>query len=173
MRVEAEISSALRRIVRATDLHSRSLLRSSHLTAPQLAVLKEVARRENAPVGLVAKAVHLGAPTTTGIVDRLERRGLVERVRGEKDRRQVNVRVTQAGREMLQQNLSLLNERFRARLAELENWEQTQILATLQRVAAMMEPDEPATDSSSRAPSESHRSQSDENGADWAWDGDP
>jgi hypothetical protein len=51
----------------------------------------------------------------------------------------VLVEVTDAGLALMQQSPPLLQERFATRLKSLEEWEQTQLLASLQRIATMMD----------------------------------
>ena len=46
----------------------------------------------------LAEAAGLSAAATTSLIDRLEARGFVRRVRDERDRRQVHVELTDAGR---------------------------------------------------------------------------
>lgn len=138
-RQEAEIVTALRRVVRAIDLRSRALFQEIGLTGPQLLVLRDVARLTGRPVSTVARAVNLSQPTVSGILDRLERRGLVRRDRGEADRRTVIVTITADGGRILRGAPSLLQDHFWRQLGELEGWEQTQILAILQRLASMMD----------------------------------
>ena len=58
---------------------------------------------------------------------------------GSCDRRSVFVELTEAGKELIREAPSLLQERFRAELTRLEEWERTMILATLQRTAGMMD----------------------------------
>jgi DNA-binding MarR family transcriptional regulator len=135
---ETEIVAALRRIVRAIDLRSRELVETSGLTGPQLLVLREASRLSGAPISALARAISLSQPTVSGIIDRLEKRGLVRRARGTGDRRTVFVTVTTEGGRALRSAPSMLQDRFRSELARLEEWEQTQLLATLQRVASMM-----------------------------------
>jgi DNA-binding MarR family transcriptional regulator len=137
--MENQIVAALRRIMRAVDLHSRRLAEEHGLTGPQLATLQAAARLGEASTGALARAVHLSGPTVTGILDRLARRGLVDRARSGQDRRSVTVRLTRSGEDVLAAAPSLLQDRFREELARLEEWEQTLILAMLQRIAAMMD----------------------------------
>ena len=137
--MENEIVGALRRIMRAIDVHSHHLLDAYGLTGPQLTVLREAAKISGAPASALARAVHLSRPTVTGILDRLERRGLIRRDPDPRDRRSFSVWVTAAGSQVLSGAPSLLQDRFRRELASLEDWERTQILATLQRIAAMMD----------------------------------
>ncbi|MBI1373123.1 MAG: MarR family transcriptional regulator [Phycisphaera sp.] len=133
-----EVLVALRRIMRGVDLHSRALMTSCGLTAPQLIVLRELAEAK-LPVGVLARRVSLGQATVTGIVDRLQARGLVERIRSDEDRRSVIVAITRDGRRIVRKAPSLMQDRFQREFASLQPWEQSQILSSLQRVVSMME----------------------------------
>jgi DNA-binding MarR family transcriptional regulator len=138
--IEDQIVAAIRRIMRAVDLHSRHLAEAHGLTGPQLAILQAASRLGVASsTGVLARAVHLSGPTVTGILDRLARSGLVERTRSGQDRRSVTITVTPLGEEVLAAAPSLLQDRFRAELERVEDWEQSMILAMLQRIAAMMD----------------------------------
>jgi DNA-binding MarR family transcriptional regulator len=137
--LEDQIVSALRRIVRAIDLQSRRMLEQCGLTGPQIVVLREADRLDGASISALARAASLGQPTVSGILDRLEAQGLVRRKRSTQDRRSVFVTVTAKGARVLASAPSLLQDRFRSELSRLEEWERTQILALLQRLASMMD----------------------------------
>jgi DNA-binding MarR family transcriptional regulator len=139
MGIEDQVIVALRRITRAIDLHSRTLVEKHGLTVPQLAALQAVGKLRGTTISGVAEAIHLSAATVTGILNRLERRGLVKRCRDGRDRRNVVVELTDGGAELLSAAPSLLQDRFRRGLGSLRLWEQTQLLASLQRIAAMMD----------------------------------
>jgi DNA-binding MarR family transcriptional regulator len=136
------VIAALRRIVRAIDLHSRHLVERFSVTGPQLVALQELARLGRVPVGVLARNVHVSHPTMTGILDRLEKRGLVERTRDNEDRRRITASPTAKGLKLLRDAPSPLQDRFRSEFSKLEEWEQTHMLATLQRIAAMMDAEE-------------------------------
>ncbi len=137
--VENEIVTALRRIFRAVDLHSRHLEHAVGLTWPQLAVLRAAERLGACSIGAIAREVRLGQATLTGIIKRLERAGYVARSRDEGDGRSVIVTITAVGRKALKKAPSLLQGRFLAELEKLKNWERFQTLAALQRIAEMMD----------------------------------
>ena len=137
--IENQIVAALRRIIRAIDLQSRRLVEEFGLTGPQLVTLQTAAELGPLSAGALAKTVHLSRPTLTGILDRLERQGLISRLRDERDRRSWSVTVTPAGKTILDATPSLLQDRFRSELAKIEEWERTLMLATLQRIGWMME----------------------------------
>jgi DNA-binding MarR family transcriptional regulator len=138
MTLDDQIVVALRRISQAIDQWSRQLWQDFGLTSPQLATLREIAAGKNVSPGTLATALHVSQPTVTGILQRLEERGLVSRVRSAADRRSVVAELTDRAREILAEAPPLLRDRFRAELARLPDWQQTELLATLQRVAEMM-----------------------------------
>ena len=73
------------------------------------------------------------------IIDRLEARGLVVRRRGELDRRQVKVTLTEEGRRLLETAPAPLQTRFLKNFGELREWEKHAILASLCRIADLMD----------------------------------
>ena len=134
-----QVLMALRRITRAIDLHSRRLVQSHGLTGPQALLLKSLLDGGETPVGALAQRVSLSQATVTDILNRLEKRGLVHRVRSEVDRRRVYVRATEASERLLENSPPLLQEQFAERFDAMEEWEQTLMLSMLQRVAVMMD----------------------------------
>jgi DNA-binding MarR family transcriptional regulator len=137
--VEDEIVAALRRIIRAVDLHSRHLVQEVGLTWPQLATLRAADRLGECSIKALARAVYLGQPTLTGIAQRLERAGYIKRSPHEQDGRSASISLTPSGRCVLKNSPSLLQEQFRAELEKLKDWERSQTLASLQRIAKMMD----------------------------------
>jgi len=134
-----QVLVALRRIIRAHDLHSRALIQRFGLTGPQLIILQEMSRLGEVPAGEVARAINLSQPTVTGILKRLETKGLVRRRRDASDRRVVLVQVTPACAGLLQAAPPPLRESFTRAFDELLDWEQSLIISSLQRVVEMME----------------------------------
>jgi hypothetical protein len=83
--------------------------------------------------------VSLSQATVTGIVDRLATRQLLTRERSTTDRRHVTVTITTAGRAMLIDAPSALQEKFAERLAKLSGQEQEGIRLTLSKIVRMMD----------------------------------
>lgn len=136
---DQEILRSLRRIFHAVDRHSRRLARIHGLTEPQAICLNAIQRSDRTTPGLLARAVSLSPPTVTGILDRLERRGLVGRERNARDKRQVVIRLTRAGRRLLSSSPPPLQERFTRRLAALPVARQRRIAKALEEVVKMLE----------------------------------
>jgi DNA-binding MarR family transcriptional regulator len=139
---EESIIASLRRIIRAVDLHSKSLAQRYGLTGPQIVLLRELGRHQPLSTGELAKRVALGQATVSQILDRLEKRGFVKRSRSDLDKRRVMNEITEEGRGSINTSPPLMQERFTAELKKLADWERTLILSTLQRVAQMMQAEE-------------------------------
>lgn len=130
---------ALRRILRVTDLSARRLARESDLTASQLLVLRQVSQEGKALPSAIAKSVDLSQATVTVLVRKLGEIGLVTRRRDSEDRRRVWVELTDAGAAALSKSPDLLQNRFERGFDRLEEWEQAMIIATLERVASLLD----------------------------------
>lgn len=137
--LERGIIRSLRRIIRAVGLYSRELLRRRNLTTSQLAALRQIARQGRLSAGDVARGISVSQATITGVLDRLERRGLVTRTRDPEDRRRVVIELTETGREVVATSPPPLHERFVLRLAELPEAERHEIDRVLRRIVQMME----------------------------------
>ncbi|CAA0120823.1 HTH-type transcriptional regulator MgrA [BD1-7 clade bacterium] len=134
-----DVLIALRRVIRATDLHSKHLAKTTGLTAPQILLLQAVRDKGQVTIGELAADVSLSQATVTTIFDRLEKRGFVFRERSTEDRRKVHAYLTDEGVEVLKTAPTPLQEQFSRQFNDLQEWEQTMIIASLQRVAHMMD----------------------------------
>ena len=134
-----EVLLALRRITRAIDLHSRSLINKHDLTGPQLVILHALSNMGEVSISTLAKAISLGQATVTGILTRLEKKDLITRKRSESDRRMVLVSTTARCDKLLESAPPLLQESFLDQFTRLQDWERSLILSSLQRVVALME----------------------------------
>lgn len=134
-----QVLTSLRRVIRATDLHSKHLAKISGMTAPQILLLQAIRKFEGAAIGQLANEVSLSQATVTSILDRLEKKGYIERERSTVDKRKVHVELTECGFEKLRDAPIPLQEHFARQFNDLQEWEQTMIIAALQRVAYMMD----------------------------------
>lgn len=80
-------------------------LDSFSLTMPQYMALRYLQRQgeQGCSMTEVAESSHQALPTMTGIIDRLEERGLVARERDPRDRRALVVRMSEAGSSLLEE----------------------------------------------------------------------
>jgi DNA-binding MarR family transcriptional regulator len=108
------------------------------LTVPQLMVLRQI-KCEPKTIGQISKAVDLSYSTVSGIIDRLEREQLVERVRDEKDRRVIWIRGTGKVKEKVEQ-VPIFSEEFYNKLfADISDAEMDQIVNALETLIEKLE----------------------------------
>lgn len=129
---------SLRRILKVVDTHARRLARDTSLTPSQLVVLKELASRQSSQPGELSRSAGLKQATISILLDKLQDRGLVQRVRGDADRRTVSVFITPRGRATLADAPDLLQAEFGERFEGLPEWEQAYINAALVRLVGLL-----------------------------------
>ncbi|MFY0641180.1 MAG: MarR family transcriptional regulator [Bermanella sp.] len=134
-----EVLVALRRVIRATDLHSKHLAKTTGLTAPQMLILQSIRNMGQVTIGEIATEVSLSQATVTTILDRLEKRELVYRERSLTDKRKVHAHLTKFADEMLLDAPIPLQDQLTRQFGHLKEWEQTMLISSLQRVAQMMD----------------------------------
>ena len=102
------------------------------LTPAQFFVLRAILGHHSLPtMGALAYDTLQHCATISGIVDRLEKMGLVVRVKGKEDRRQMLVELTQAGSDVLSRVRQSREKRLKDTLALLSPTQATSLLALL------------------------------------------
>lgn len=134
-----EVLIAVRRVIRATDLQSKHLVKTTGLTTPQLLILQTIHSNNDLNIGQIARRISLSQATVTTIIDRLESRQLIARTRSSSDRRKVHLTLTDLGLDILDKAPPALQEQFIKQFSSLKDWEQHMITSALQRVAEMMD----------------------------------
>jgi DNA-binding MarR family transcriptional regulator len=74
---------------------------SDEVTSPQILVLVALGRNPGIDQRTLGEAVSLDRSTTADVIERLMKRGFLERTRDPKDRRRNVLRLTESGRELL------------------------------------------------------------------------
>jgi DNA-binding MarR family transcriptional regulator len=90
------------------------------ISMAQLNILYTLHRSGEMSMSRLADALNVSLSNATGLVDRLEERGLIERVRVPEDRRVVRVRIAEAGERVLEENDALTGDLMRDVLARLD-----------------------------------------------------
>lgn len=129
----------LRQIIRSTDMQEKEISRLTGLTLPQLMTMQ--ALRHIAPVttGDLAKEVFLTQATVTSILDRLEKKDLILRERGVEDKRKVWITLSSKGLELMKGAPMTQQDMFVRRFDDMQSWEQSMIIAALERVSFMLD----------------------------------
>lgn len=130
---------ALRRIVRSTELFGKEIRQITGVTPTQFRVLQIIAEQGFATAKAISTRMRVSQGTVTSLVDKLVRDGLVVRQKSALDRRQTDILLTEAGRVVLTDAPDPLQQRFVRKFAAMEDWEQAMLVASLERVAAMLD----------------------------------
>lgn len=130
---------ALRQILRATEISSRALAKDCGLTPSQLILMQITADKHNPTPSFLAKEASLSQATVTALLDKLESRKLLRRRRDEGDKRRVCIELTEAGLSTLHGAPDALQTRFERGFARLEPWEQSFLVAALERTAGLLD----------------------------------
>ena len=133
----------MRQILRATDNYARKLSRETGLTASQLLLLQVLDEHGETTAGQIAAHMGITQATTTALLQKLETSGMIQRRRGEKDRRQVLLSLTDKGQKVLAIAPDGVHAQFHKQFSDLKEWEQIMLIAALERVADMLDGDHP------------------------------
>jgi DNA-binding MarR family transcriptional regulator len=95
------IMDDIRRVFKAVNDQSKRAEHETGITGPQLWTIKVIT--ESSPINLkdLAGRMFVHPATVVGIIDRLEAKGLVTRTRSKGDRRNVDIDLTDSGRELV------------------------------------------------------------------------
>ncbi|UXY17095.1 MarR family winged helix-turn-helix transcriptional regulator [Chitiniphilus purpureus] len=86
-----------RLIIAAMQEQYRNMYRQSGLSGAQLWFLKEVGKEPGLTLGQVAQRLTIHQSTASNQLEKLARRGLVQRIKGDTDRRVTRLQLTPAG----------------------------------------------------------------------------
>jgi DNA-binding MarR family transcriptional regulator len=130
---------SIRKIIRAIDIRSRKLSKEAGITGPQLLILQELDKTKGITARQVANNINLSQATVTSILDRLESRQFIERIRSEDDRRRIALHLTETGANALNNAPKPIEESFIEKFNNLKEWEQHQLISAVERIADMMD----------------------------------
>jgi DNA-binding MarR family transcriptional regulator len=108
------------------------------LTLLQAQVLR-VLRRGPVPTGQLAVELGISAPAITQLTDRLTRKHLIERRASARDRRSIEVALTDKGKRLVDQFRQRRRDIFNEALKSLDRTEQAQVLSALEKIVAALE----------------------------------
>ncbi len=108
------------------------------LTVPDFDALRFLAEAGPVPAGRIAEAMGITTGAVTGLVDRLERAGWVERARHEGDRRQVVVQVTATRRDALDADNTLRERLLGEALTDLDDDAVHDVVSVLEDAAGQL-----------------------------------
>ena len=105
------------------------------LRPPEAGVLNRLARSPGESQRALADALGMHAPRLVALIDDLEARGLVERGRDPRDRRNYAISLTDAGHQTMRKLSAVAQQHERALTAALHEEERAQLASLLRRIA--------------------------------------
>jgi len=114
---------------------TKELARRAELTGPQLTVVKMLETVGELSLSDLSDRIRAQNSTVTGIIDRMEREGLVVRARSAEDKRVVRIRLTEKGERIAREIPVEPMEIFRSALASLSATEARDLVRILTKLA--------------------------------------
>ena len=136
--VKAEVDQILEAIIylyTESRRITKELARRAELTGPQLTVVKMLETVGDLSLSDLSDRIRAQNSTVTGIIDRMEREGLVLRERSTEDRRVVHIRLTEKGARIARDIPVEPMEVFRGALGSLTGAETRELLRILTKIA--------------------------------------
>jgi DNA-binding MarR family transcriptional regulator len=133
-----EIGHSIRKLTKIFNTTISKDLKELNLTNPQIHVLGTVSS-ERKKIGQISESTELSYSTVSGIIDRLERDGWIERIRDEADRRIVWIKSTYKI-EQLKEKIHFFEERiYEKLLADISDQELNTIVHSLGLLTTYLE----------------------------------
>lgn len=133
--IAEEISRLVPKLIKGMR---RGVASDFQLTPSQMTVLLEVFDRKASRVGELSNSMRVSAPTVSGLIDRLVRSGYLRRIHDKKDRRVVNVVLTNKGKSTVVSLLSEIKKRWHKILTRLTEEERENYLRILKRIVEVL-----------------------------------
>ena len=116
-----EIVGSIRKLVRAVYLDSQKMSRQFGLTGQQSQVLRLLLNGGSMSSADLSRLMYVTPSNITGIIDRLEKKGLVARMRKEGDRRVALINLTDTGNKLGEDIPDPIEKRLINELIDLDN----------------------------------------------------
>jgi DNA-binding MarR family transcriptional regulator len=113
---------------------TKGMARQLGLTGPQLTVIKLLEAFGDLSLSSLSERIRAQNSTVTGIIDRMEREGLVRRERSKTDRRVVYIRLSDKGARMAREIAVEPMEIFRGALATLSKEDVADLMRILSKL---------------------------------------
>ena len=134
-----EIIFSIRKLMQAGEFYTKELNKKYQVSAPQLNCLLSLYENGPLPPSQIAKHIMVKSSTVTGIVDRLEQKGLVKRFRNSPDRRIITIELTDSGKNLAKNAPPPIQQKIIDGLKKLSEDELDQIILPLTKLTDMLD----------------------------------
>jgi len=134
-----QIIFQIRRLTQAKELYTKELNKKYQVSASQLNSLIALYEQGSLPPSQIARHIMVKSSTVTGIIDRLEQKGLVTRSRTSPDRRVITVELTESGRTLAENAPPPIQQKVVEGLERLPQGEMEKIVLGLNMLTQMLD----------------------------------
>ena len=134
----AEIEELLRNVGTILKKRGRDILSNFDITPPQLDALLVLREFGELTMGELCGKMFLACSTATDLIDRMERNGLIERVRDTADRRVIRLRVLPKGSSVIDEVLAARRGYLAIILAEIDAADKERLIQSLEQLNYLM-----------------------------------
>jgi DNA-binding MarR family transcriptional regulator len=134
-----QIIFSIRRLIQASELYTKELNKKYQVSAAQLNCILTLYEYGPLPPSKIANHMMVKSSTVTGVVDRLEKKGFVERMRNSPDRRVITIELTEAGKKLAQNAPPPIQQKVIDALKQTENAKKEQIVRSLNMLTGMLD----------------------------------
>jgi DNA-binding MarR family transcriptional regulator len=134
-----QIIFSIRRLIQASELYTKELNKKYQISAAQLNCILTLFEFGSLPPSKIADHMMVKSSTVTGVVDRLELKGLVERMRNSPDRRVITIQLTEAGKKLAQNAPPPIQQKIIDGLKKTEKAKKDQIVRSLNILTSMLD----------------------------------
>ncbi|MGE4497567.1 MAG: MarR family winged helix-turn-helix transcriptional regulator [Deferribacterales bacterium] len=143
MKTETTVSiiNEIRKLSRYLDKYSKYLSNKYHITLPQLLCLNELRAEQELNLTELTRRLNLNNSAITGIIDRLELKNYVQRVKTGKDRRAIHLRLTDEGRIFAEKSLQIFDLDCFFDNTKITEQETEVLLQNLGKIISLLDPE--------------------------------
>lgn len=135
-----DIVSTIRKFVRAVSYDAFRMSREYGLTGPQSAVMRTLFRKGPLSSATLSRMLYVTPSNITGIIDRLEKKGFVERVKKKGDRRVALIELTESGYKQSSELPDPIEKKLIEALSDLEPEHVRTLSLTINRFLSLIDP---------------------------------
>jgi len=134
-----DIIFLIRKLIQGNELYTKQLNRKYQITAAQLNCLLALYENGPLPPSQIAKFMMVKSSTVTGVIDRLEIKDLVKRVRNSADRRIITIKLTESGINLAKNAPPPIQQKVIDGMKRLSDSDKAQIVLSLTKLTNMLD----------------------------------
>ncbi|MGI6585125.1 MAG: MarR family transcriptional regulator [Gracilibacteraceae bacterium] len=137
MRLDDCINFLLSKTQQIVFQQFKASLAKYDVTPVQYGVLKCLWCQDGQNPSQIAGSLFLDTSTVTGILDRMENKGMIKRIADPKDRRSIKVVLTEQGRQLEEPVTKVIDEENKKVLCALNEEERVKLMEYLNRISSI------------------------------------